>query len=53
MSLEKRLLLDDLNTLWLEHLPNTIADLPKDMDWSNYLPDPSEVVNKIKEIYTN
>jgi len=21
------------------------------MDWNNYLPDPSEVVDKIKEIY--
>lgn len=50
MSLEKRLLLDDLNVLWLEHKTDTIADLPKNMDWNNYLPDIEFVIDKIKTI---
>jgi ADP-heptose:LPS heptosyltransferase len=51
MSLEKKLLLNDLDVLWLSNKPQTIAELPINMDWNNYLPDPEFVVQKIKGIY--
>lgn len=51
LSLEKKLLIDDLNLLWLDHKPQTIAEMPKGKNWSDYLPEPDEVLEKIKEIY--
>lgn len=53
ISMEKKLLLDDLETNWLALSPDTIDIMPKGKTHYDYLPSADEVVQKILDIKAN